>query len=566
LKPLRLKKVLGLVLQEHSLLVAEVLAGEQPKLKQVAEMVYPPGVTLHQPVELGKALGAFLKQRDFSTRQAVIGLPLKWLVVKKKEVPAADEATVNSMLRLEAEAEFSSELKDLVYDYAADASGAKRRESRTVLLAATPRRHIELVESLCESARVEAEAIMPTALALGTASAPQPGRNLLVLSVAASGSELSASGSGSLMRHLRPPTPPTAFFSELRRVVSGYPGSDREMVLWDQSGLQAADLGNQLRMPVKVGELASLGVETNGSLVNGEGSRFGGAVALALVGIAQTPPAVDFLHSRLAPPSEHRIPIWAWYAAGGLLAVIIGAIIAYHNLDLQQQNVNELQGQLDAMKSDVTEAEKFVSKVTVARYWHNESDARYLACLRDLDSVIPEDGNTYATSLDIKAPTPALASAGLAPTGTSISAQAKLPDMRTLMVNLQGRTPSFDNVTALVERMRRMPGAFTDIKIGPSTKVPRTNEILFSVTFTYVPPPVSQAAQPAGAEQGAGTSDESEGGSGDSRQSGSVRSMPGTSAPAAANGAAQPSGSRAATIPLTMEPRTTQPAPSGANP
>jgi Tfp pilus assembly protein PilN len=371
------------------------------------------------------------------------------------------------------------------------------------------------------------------------------------------------------MRNLRPPTSPPAFFSELRRVVSAYPGTDREMVLWDQSGLHAADLGSQLGMTVKTGELSSLGVETNGSAMNGEGSRYGGAVAVAMVGIAPTAPAVNFLNSRLAPPNAHLIPRWAWAAAGGLVAIIVGIIFAYHYLDVQQQQADALKGQLDAMSADVVNAQKFVSKVTVARYWHNESDARYLACLRDIDSVIPEDGNTYATSLDIKAPSPPLTGSGFAPTSATAAAQAKMPDMRTLQCTLQGRTPSFDNVTAMESRMRRMPGAFTDIKLGPQTKVPRTNEILFSVTFSYVPPALaSNPAQTPGTAAGTSASDDSGGDSGGSpdlpagsiRSQGSAPAAPTTVAPAPMDVRSLPP------VPLTIEMPTTTPAPSASNP
>ena len=65
----------------------------------------------------------------------MIGIPAKWLVVKSKELPPADPALAADMLRLGAEGEFSSELRDLVYDYAGQPSAAK---SQTVLLMATP--------------------------------------------------------------------------------------------------------------------------------------------------------------------------------------------------------------------------------------------------------------------------------------------------------------------------------------------------------------------------------------------------------------------------------------------
>ena len=82
-----------------------------------AELVYPEGLVLTRPEELGKALAAFLRDNQFTATDAVVGIPARWLVVKPKDVPPADAATLVPMLRLQAEADFSSELKDLVYDF-----------------------------------------------------------------------------------------------------------------------------------------------------------------------------------------------------------------------------------------------------------------------------------------------------------------------------------------------------------------------------------------------------------------------------------------------------------------
>jgi hypothetical protein len=58
LKKTRIKKILGVVLGEKSLLTAEVsLVNEAPQVQRLAEMVYPEGITLAQPVELAKAPG-----------------------------------------------------------------------------------------------------------------------------------------------------------------------------------------------------------------------------------------------------------------------------------------------------------------------------------------------------------------------------------------------------------------------------------------------------------------------------------------------------------------------------
>ena len=234
---------------ERSLLAAELVAADRPQVKRLAELVYPEGVSISQPAELAKILAHFLKDNQFSTRTAVIGIPLKWLVVKAKEVPPADEATLSQMLRVEAEAEFSTELKDLVYDYSGGGSAAGDG-SRAVLLMATPKKYIDAIEALCDAARLQPLTITPSAIALGSLTGSSLKRNVLVLSVGSGGTELSSQhhAAATGMRSLRPTMPQPPFVSELRRAVSTLAVADaeRELVLWDGAGLTRPLSGSRL--------------------------------------------------------------------------------------------------------------------------------------------------------------------------------------------------------------------------------------------------------------------------------------------------------------------------------
>jgi hypothetical protein len=424
----------------------------------------------------------------------VVGIPLKWLVVKQKEVPPADDATVAQLLRLEAESEFSTELKDLVYDFAGVESTAPGAVSRMVLLAATPKKYIDAIETLCDAARIGLLAVTPSALALGSMTGSSQREDLLVLSVGATGSELSSqrqSAATSMAALRSAPTQPP-FISELRRAVSTLPVSqeNREMVLWNDGGLDAAQLGQQLGLTVRAGELGSFGVDTGAAGVNGEGPKFAPAVAVALSVMGENGPAIDFLHSRLAPPREHRIPRWAYIAAGVLVILIVMIVWGYHDLSQRQQAVDARNAQIASEKAQADAARDFVSKEALAEYWRG-GDPRYMECIRDLYSVIPEDGQTYATSLEIKAPTPPMTQdkqSGI----PAPSADAQ----RILSVALQGHAPSVDLPTRIADRMNQNP-AFKNVKLGPETKVPRTQEYLFSITYDYVAPKATPTTQPS---------------------------------------------------------------------
>jgi hypothetical protein len=244
LKRTRINKVLGVALGERSLLAAEIVAGERPEVRRLAEMVYPEGVSPVDPQALGAALGEFLRDNKFTARSVVFGLPARWLVVKAKEVPPADPATLANVLRLQAEGEFSSELKDLVYDYAADTSAGN---PKCVLLIATSKKYIDGVNSICETAKLSPLVVTSSAVALGVMTGRSvEAKNPLVLLVSPSGAELTAQSgeTSNAIRHMRGPGPDRPFVGELRRAILGMPpaggpgtnGALRELVLWDGAG------------------------------------------------------------------------------------------------------------------------------------------------------------------------------------------------------------------------------------------------------------------------------------------------------------------------------------------
>lgn len=463
MKRSRYKKLIGLAVGEQSLLAAEVCAGQRPQVRKLAEMIYPAGPTPRDPVALGQALAKFLRENGFSAGAAVVGIPVKWLAAKPKEVPPTDPATLANMLRLQAESEFSSELKDLVYEYVGGASGS-------VLLLATPRRHIEWAGQLCQAAKLKLAAVTPSALALGVGLE----KASLVLSVGTGGSELTALSGGvsSAIRHLRSPDPRGPFVSELRRTVSTLPRLEngREIILWEGGGMDATALAQELGVAVRRGELGSLGVDTSVSGSNGDGPRYAPAVALAVSAMSDSGLEVDFLHSRLAPPRERHVPRWTILAAVAGIAMIGGAIYAYHDLQSKQAELDQLQTRLSVIAPEIKTAKSFVSKVSVAQAWHG-GQPQYLACLRDLTEAIPEDGQTYATSLTL-AEEPHTATTGI----------------RKFIGHMDGKTSEEQRAQwlSILDRLKRNP-AFGDVTLGSTNNLTREREVSFSITFTYDP-------------------------------------------------------------------------------
>ena len=489
MKALRYNKLLGVAMGERSLLIAEVSAGDRPSARFLAEFEFPAGVTLADADKLGAALGQFLQRQQFTARQVVVGLPAKWLLVKNKELPPVDAATAADLLRLGAETDFSSELKDLVFDYVGEADS---KQAQTVLLIATPRRHIEWVEAMCDSAKISPIAITSSAAVLGALTHGDSAKSTIVLAIAANGAELIAhqGAHANMLRHLRAPEPAALFNSELRRVVSSVPtnGSDAgsEMVIWDGAGLDAGRF-DQMGLPVRYGDLRSLGVSAPTASSNGAGRKYGAPVALAAAGLGSAVLPMDFLHSRLAPPPVRRVQRWmVWTGIGVLL--LIGTIVgAYWDIKTLGQQKDGLTTQWNAIQPHMKLAQDFVSKVTFAQHWE-ASDPRYVACLRDVTDLLPADGQTYVTSLSIRE------KEQKPDTAAKANAAPVTPD-RNLLVSLTGKAPNQERVQQLRDGLLLRGDWFEDVKLIKSTLIPGSSrysapEFSFTITFTFKAAPL----------------------------------------------------------------------------
>lgn len=467
------------------MLAAEIVMDrEQPQVTAVGELVYPEGISVSSTEELAKLLAGFLRERGFTARQAVVGLPAKWLVVRPKEVPPADIATVTEMLRLAAESEFPTDIKDLVFDFAGCVGDG---QTKSVLLMATPRKYVDAAVALCDAARLSPVGVTSSAVALGEATGRTMSKDPLVLAVSSAGAEMTAQTgtASSAIRHFRAPEPQPPFVSELRRAMltlsNGKGG--RELILWDGAGIDAGHLGDNLGVTVRSGDLPALGVAAPATSANGEGRKYAAAVALGLAGVGLGEESVDFLRPRLAPPKQQRVPQWALIAGAVVLLLVAVGAWGYVDLQMQRQTLTTAQAKYDAEKARLQTAEQFVDKVSFAQAWHG-GNPRYLACLQDLTMAVPEDLQTYMTSVVIhEAPKPQQTS------GTPNAKQklAQLTEVRPLNVQIFGKTENQERIHALLDRLQHAPN-FSEVLVSNSSANARERNWSFSITMNYTPP------------------------------------------------------------------------------
>jgi hypothetical protein len=422
-KSIRNNKLLGIAVGEKAMLIAEVhCSGERCDVQRVAHFTYAAGQSLQQPEALGRSLGDFLRAQNFGVRRAVFGLPAKWVLTKLKEVPAVDDGTVADMLRLQSEGEFSPELKDLVYDYAGKSSSS---HESVVMLVATPRKHIEQITVLAEGAKVAVVGVTASVAALAAATS-RVKKDALVLSLTSGGAELAAQrgSTPAVLRHVGPASAATAplLMGELRRAAStvsqngnglasgGLPSTNgdsrRELILWDDleagGARVASDLavyrnaGESAGLDVTEGEIGVLGV-TADQAVPSRGAAV--AVALAIEGM-QRRLTIDFLHTRLAPPKEQRFD--QRIIVGALAAVLVAVLIVAAFLDIhaKQGKLEDLRAQELKQAPLAKTRQAFVDRVEYAQTFRN-AQTSYLDCLKDLTTVLPDDGQTFVTNFTL---------------------------------------------------------------------------------------------------------------------------------------------------------------------
>jgi len=414
---LKAHRFLGLAVEEQGVQAAEVrIVGGRCELVRAGEFAFPAGLSLADPAPLGKALRQFLRENRFSATRAVLGIPAGWLMAKEKDVPPAPAEAVAGILRMQAERDFSSEPADLVIDYA---DGADSGGAGPVLLVAALRRKTDQVAEMARAAGLKALSLTASAMALASAAGRSQSAAACVLWLRPHHGELTlrVGGRFRVVRHLPLDGGPgegrglEGLADQVRRLVSLLPGTEAStgpetLVIWNGSGLSPDALrgvGERLSMKVEPAEgLSALRITKTCFPGEEDGTRFAAAAALALAGARSKPPAVDFLHSRLAAKKKRmalgRRAVWA-----AILAVALAVAGTSLLLDWQweRRDVAALRDRLEEMDGDIRAARSMTRRVSLARRWYDRTP-RLLDCLRGLTLAFPAEGSIWTTSLGLR--------------------------------------------------------------------------------------------------------------------------------------------------------------------
>jgi hypothetical protein len=455
----RQKRVLGIVVGEHSMLVAEVScdrpATTPPRL---AEFPFPGPLTIEEPAELGVQFRDFLTQNSFTASAVVFGVPAKRLVTRPVEIPPADPRTATQMLWLQTQAHASEDLGPMVFDFSGQTS---RDQPSTLNLIGLQRTYLDRLLSFADAAGLKPFAVHATIAALAAATLAHA-RDAICLSVRCDGAEMSMDDGSNvrLLKHMAPTGALPRLIAELRRNTVANPSAaansrQRKLVLWDDCGLDgvgAAAIGQAAGMAVVPGDVRWL---------DGMPASQNGASPLALLlplrnGHRLAP---DFLRPRIKTPRRRMLSPGASAICAAIAAALIVAIAGYADILHLQSQIAASRHQLDALAPQLETARPFTSQMQFARTFVR-GESSYLTCLKDLTVSVPQEGQTYLTSFVLEA------------------------DMKGACI---GHSGSDQDVLDLLDKLNST-GRFTGLSRRLSAR-PKGNsaDVLFNISFTYVP-------------------------------------------------------------------------------
>ncbi|HPC93914.1 MAG TPA: hypothetical protein PLU87_03165 [Sedimentisphaerales bacterium] len=407
------RTILGLAVDEFGVVVAEVgVRAGRPEVRRVGQHLFEEKLGPDNGRTLGPALRHFLRTNHFAPKDAVVGIPTKWVVAREITAPPANADAIAGMLGIQAERTFSLNSGELIFDFCGRTSTTA--SSRVMLLAAR-RQMVDQVRELAAAAGLHVQAVTVSALALGKAASGDPQKQRYGVYARPSYCELwsQLDGTPRSIKHLAMPSvngTPDARVQSLAAAIqqeilissSQDQRPPYEVTVYDGSSLGegtiarlSEQLGSQAAVTDGNAALASAGLRRAERL---DPSSSIAAAAVAMTAVGTEKPCVDFLRPRIGRPKaspRKRVVTWA-VIAGVILLGLIGVVITAWQS--KRADIALYTEQLELMADDITVARQLKERLSYASSWTSQAP-RFLECLRQLTLAFPESPRVWATSL-----------------------------------------------------------------------------------------------------------------------------------------------------------------------
>ena len=407
----------------------------------------------NDPELVGREIRNHLDALEVRERACVVGLPLKWALVSRIEVPALSEPDAASFIQIEAERSFPCDIQTL---HVARSTCRTPSGKQYTLVVGIPRTHLTRFEQVLAAARLK-----PVSFSLGITALQPPGAEseggILTLAISESqiGLEVTSRGGVAALRCLEGMVqseggqrllqaaivaretritlgqlPPE--IGETVRAIRVFGPRDLAQQLVDELDLRLDSVG------IKAQVVTRYAAQEFGAPLPAE-TAVSPAFSLAAHRLANRPVPFEFLPPKVTPWQQMA----ARYSSGKLRATLTTAgalgVLVGGAFFIQQCRLWRLESQWAAIAATVKNLDETQERIRTYRPWFDES-VRGLAILRALTMNFPEDGTVTAKTIEIR-------------------------DLTT--VTCTGTAHSYQALLKTIEKLRAVP-QFVEVNLGPT--------------------------------------------------------------------------------------------------
>jgi len=410
----RLSSVLGLSL-DGSRLEGVVLRRTNGSLRMLQNF----SVTLSldpltaAPELVGREIRNHLEAAGVRERYCIVCLPLKWVLTASTELPPLPEADAASLLQIEAERGFPTDVTALQM---ADSRCALAGNKKHVTFAGVAKSQVEPLIQVLTAAKLK-----PVSFSLGLTALQAPGSDpkngVLALAIGETsvGLQITCGGvaalrvfEGAVENEGSRRTLHASAISREARITLGQLPAELRAAVRNIRIFGPTDLARQLADEMELGfEPMGLSVEVVKAYAPNEfgveappDAPISPAFSVAARYLAEQPRVFEFLPPRPTPLEQFV----AKYSSGKLrnagaaavaIVVIIGGIFLFQQIELMH-----LRSQWNGMSKKVGDLTAVQNKIQHYQAWYDTS-FRALTILRQLTLAFPEDGAVTAKTIEI---------------------------------------------------------------------------------------------------------------------------------------------------------------------
>jgi hypothetical protein len=407
------RNILGIAVDEFGIVIAEMrFRLGQSEVHRTGQWSFEEKLNSDNAKDIGQKLRQFLRKNHFSSKQAVIGIPTKWIIAREITVQPVGADALAGMLSIQAERAFSLNASELVFDYCGRTSVS---EKSNVLLVTARRQVIDLINELMNAAGLQVHSITVSALAFSKVLSKNDPEFRYGMYTRKNYCEFwtQVNGTPRSIQHI-PIAEKNGIPDELTDQLATM--LQRMILLSSQEGLSppykitAYDgSGISDEMIKQLNEkLAPQVVVTNGGsqLLSGrlklsnepEKAQLIAAVVVAKSTIGTDKLPVDFLNPRIGVKKTTRrktLTVWAGIICAVCLIALVTVLVDWQ-ADIK--DITTYTQQLELMSDDISAAQEVVDRISYASSWTSQEPV-FLNCLRELTLTFPEEPLVWATNL-----------------------------------------------------------------------------------------------------------------------------------------------------------------------